>query len=330
MRVGFAPSGRRTAREAVQLARAAEADGFDEVWLAEDYCERGAFAVAGAIGASTSRIAVGLGVVNPWTRHPVLLAMEAAALDEVCKGRALLGVGASNERWMRDQLGIPFERPISRLVDCVQAVRDLLAGRRVRRQVCGYDVDAELSFVPLRPDVPIVAGVKGRRALDRAAAGADGVLLSVLSSPAYIAWAKAQAPTGTRGISAYVLFAHDEEAEVAREQVRPRVAQFLGVHGAHDITRVAGLDQELAAEFRRRLLANEPATELVTDEILDTFAVAGDTARCVEALDGFARAGADSLVIVDSAGPGVQARTLIGAVTRCARQAGLLTPGGDQ
>lgn len=330
MRLGFAPSGRRPASEAVALAREAEASGFDEVWLAEDYCERGAFAVAGAIGASTTRVGVGLGVVNPWTRHPVLLAMETAALDEVCEGRAVLGVGASNKRWMQDQLGIPFELPITRLAECVEAVRDLLAGQHVARRVCGHDVDTALSFAPNRADLPIVMGVKGRRALDRAAAVGDGVLLSVLSSPAYIAWARQRSPQGRHGLSAYVLFAHDDDAELAREQIRPLVGRFLGVHGPHDITRVAGLDQGLAAEFQRRLLAGEAATDLVTDEMLDTFAVAGDTATCAAALRRFAQAGADGLVIVDSAGAGMQAHALLEAVTGCARAAGLLTAGNAQ
>lgn len=329
MRLGFAPSGRRTAGEAVALAREAEASGFDEVWLAEDYCERGAFAVAGAIAASTTSVRIGLGVVNPWTRHPVLLAMEAAALDEVCGGRTVLGLGASNKRWMEEQLGIPFVRPITRLADCVDAVRDLLAGRRVERTVCGHDVAAALSFTPARPDLPIVLGVKGRRAIERAGEVGDGVLLSVLSSPAYITWARGRAQQGSAGVSAYVLFAHDDRAEVARDQVRPLVGRFLGVHGPHDITRVAGLDQDLAAEFQRRLVRGEPATDLVTDEMLDTFAVAGNTEMCAAALTRFAEAGADGLVIVDSAGPGMATHDLLGAVTECADAAGLLGPVGQ-
>src|SRR5690242_15189784 len=82
MRLGYAPSGRRTGAEAVAIGRAVEETGFAELWLSEDYCERGAFAVAGAVAATTSRLHIGIGVVNPWTRHPALLAMETAGLAE--------------------------------------------------------------------------------------------------------------------------------------------------------------------------------------------------------------------------------------------------------
>src|SRR5690606_36246919 len=112
MRLGVAPSGRRSAADAVELARRAEDAGLDEVWVSEDYLERGSFAVAGAMAAATTRMRVGLGVVNPWTRHIALTAMEAHALDEIADGRSVLGIGASNKRWMQDRLGIPFERPI--------------------------------------------------------------------------------------------------------------------------------------------------------------------------------------------------------------------------
>jgi 5,10-methylenetetrahydromethanopterin reductase len=323
VRIGYAPNGRRPAAEAMAAARAAEAAGFAELWLSEDYCERGAFAVAGAVAAVTDRLHIGLGVVNPWTRHPVMLAMEAAALDEIAPGRVLLGLGASNARWMQSWLGIPFEKPITRLRECVEVVRDLLAGRHVRRHACGYDLDVELAL-PARPKIPIVLGVKGPKALSLAADVADGVFLSVLSAPTYVRWARQRAGGPRAQVSAYVMFSCAEDAERARDAIRPRVATFLAIHGDADITRVAGLDPALGREFRRRLLAGAPATELVTDDILDLFTVAGDPEYCARGLRGFADAGLDCLVIIDEAdAPVGEALT---TAAECARAAGVLSP----
>lgn len=61
MYLGLSISGHRTAAEAVLLARLAEDAGLAQVWVSEDYCERGAFSLAGAIAAVTSRIEVGSG-----------------------------------------------------------------------------------------------------------------------------------------------------------------------------------------------------------------------------------------------------------------------------
>jgi 5,10-methylenetetrahydromethanopterin reductase len=301
VRLAFSISGHRSAAEAVALARVAEASGFDEIWITEDYCERGAYAVAGGIAGATTRVRVGIGVVNPWTRHPMLLAMEHAALDELAGGRAVLGLGASNPRWMGEQLGIPFERPLARLEEAVAIVRAALAGDRVRRRGGLFEVDAALAFEPRRRDAPVVLGVKGRKALGLAGRIADGVLLSVLSSPAYVAWARQRLGAPVE-VGAYVAFACERDAAAARDRLRPLVATFLGVHGDHDITRVAGLPAELAGRFRDGWVSGAPRADLVTDELLDTFAVAGDRDDAAEGFRRLASAGVDVLIVRDDGG----------------------------
>jgi 5,10-methylenetetrahydromethanopterin reductase len=306
----------------VASAQAAEEAGFHEVWLPEDYCERGVFAIAGAVAALTNRIQIGIGVINPWTRHPVLTAMETAGLDELTEGRLVLGVGASNERWMTAWLGIPFDRPLTRTRESVEAIRDLLAGKTVQREVIGYPVNTALSFQAQRPDVPIYLGVKGRRAMAVAGECADGVLLSVMSSPGYIAWARQQLQTPGMPVSVYVVFACGEDGDAVRRRVRPAVAKYLGIHGDHDITRVAGLEPELCQEFRNRMLRGESAVELVTDQLLDLFAIAGTPDQCVEGLARFHAGGADTLVLVGDPEATPQETVVAG---RLAQQAGLLS-----
>jgi 5,10-methylenetetrahydromethanopterin reductase len=323
MRLGYAASADAPAPVAVASARAAEEAGFHEVWLPEDYCERGVFAIAGAVAALTDRIQIGIGVINPWTRHPVLTAMETAGLDELAEGRLVLGMGASNERWMTTWLGIAFDKPITRTRESVEAIRDLLAGKTVQRGVGGYPINTALSFQAQRPDVPIYLGAKGRRALAVAGQCADGVLLSVMSSPDYIAWAREQFQAPGKPVSVYVVFACGDDADAVRRRVRPTVAKYLGIHGDHDITRVAGLEPELCHEFRTRMLRGESAVELVTDDVLDRFAIAGTPDQCVEGLARVHAGGADTLVLVGDPEATPQ-ETL--AVGRLALQAGLLSP----
>lgn len=323
MRIGYAPSADADARTVVAAAEAAEAAGFHEVWLAEDYCERGAFAVAGAVAAVTSRIGIGIGVVNPWTRHPVLTAMETAGLDELSEGRLMLGMGASNERWMTSWLGIPFTAPITRTQQAIEIIRALLAGEHVQRRFGEYDVDTALAFKAKRPDVPLYLGGKGRRALEVAGQCADGLLLSVLSAPAYIRWAREQMGVPDKPIGVYVLFACGEDGKAVRERVKPTVAKYLGIHGDHDITRVAGLDRDLCLEFRSRMLGGDAATDLVTDDILNTFAVAGDADQCLASLARFEAGGADTLVLIGDPGSSPEETVAAG---RLAQRAGMLTP----
>jgi 5,10-methylenetetrahydromethanopterin reductase len=303
MRLGLMLSGARTAPDAVRVARRAEQAGIAEIWVSEDYFERGAFAVAAAVAAGTDAAQVGIGVVNPWTRHPMVTAMEFAALDELAGGRAVLGMGASNPVWMQQRCGIPFRAPLAAVRESVTAIRDALAGRRVDLRGEHFTIDAALSFTPART-APIHLGAKGRRSLLLAREIADGVLLSLLSSPAYITWARRQAgPHLWTG--AYVLAACDADATAARAAVRPALATYLGVHGAHDITRIAGLDAETAEKFRAGWLAGSPATELVDDEMIDTFTVAGDLDGCLHGLQRLQAAGLDAAVLRDPGDAGI-------------------------
>ncbi|MDF5756031.1 LLM class flavin-dependent oxidoreductase [Spongiactinospora sp. TRM90649] len=299
MRLAFSISGARTAGAAVRAAREAEAAGCDTVWITEDYCERGAFALAGAIAAATSRVRIGIGVINPWTRHPALIAMELAALEEISEGRAVLGLGASNPRWMTDQLGIPFDRPIGRLTESVDVIRALMTGEPVHHEGEHFRVDARLAFTPPRIRPPIVLGVKGPRALAMAAGRADGLLLSILSSAPYIASVREHVGPKVE-LAAYVgLCVDDGNPAAARDRARPGVATYLGVHGDHEITRIPGLDPDRCAAFREGWRSGTPRTDLVDDALLDLFTAAGHRSDAARHLSGLAAAGLDVAVIRD-------------------------------
>ena len=86
-RLGLALSNEVPVSQTVALAVRAEQLGFSEVWLPESGHGRGLFTVAASVAAATRRVGIGIGIVNPFWRHPSLIAMEAAALDEASGGR---------------------------------------------------------------------------------------------------------------------------------------------------------------------------------------------------------------------------------------------------
>jgi len=297
VRLGLRISGHRPVSEAIRLAVAAEEAGVHEIWLTEDYLERGVFSVAGAVAAVTSKVTIGLGVVNPFSRHPGVTAMETAALDEIAGGRIVLALGGSNERWMEHWLGIEFSKPLSAVREARQIIDTLLAGGRVDVDGDRFRVHAEMSFLPAH-QTPIWYGVKGIHGLEAASKEADGVVLSVLSSPAYVSWVRDVVGPGTR-IGAFVELTLRDDAVEARDSLRPFIARFLGMHGDGPITRVAGLDSATAQRFRSAMLAGEPDVAAVTDEIVDTFALAGDLAGCASGFRRFVAAGVDTLIVGD-------------------------------
>lgn len=297
MRLGIRASGHRPAAEVIALAVAAENAGFDEIWLTEDYLERGIFSIAGAVASATNSITIGLGVVNPFTRHPGLTAMEAAALCELAPGRVILALGGSNKRWMNEWLGIEFSHPLAAVREARAIIATLLAGHRVDHNGRHFSVSTKMAFHP-DPVPPIWYGVKGPLGVAAAAEDAQGVTLSTLSSAPYVEWVRGIVGP-TKQIAAFVEFLIDEDDAAAYDAVRPAVAKYLGMHGDAEITRQAGLDRDVALRLSAAVQAGSPDVKAVTDEVIDMFAVVGGRQRCADGLRRFAAAGLDTFVVGD-------------------------------
>src|SRR5438093_11487000 len=83
--------------ELVALARQAEEAGASHVFVADEGTERDVFVVLAVMAGATSRVMLGTGITNPFTRHPIALAAAFATLAEVAPGRlvAVLGTGGT-------------------------------------------------------------------------------------------------------------------------------------------------------------------------------------------------------------------------------------------
>ena len=297
---GIALMGADVPSHVTTWARAAERAGLGSVWIIEDYFHPGAYALAAAAAAVTERLAIGLGVVNPFTRHPVLLAMETAALAGIAPGRVVLGLGSSNRRWIEAQMGIPFKAPLGGLRESVEIVRRLLAGERVtfRGEVFTVD-DVELEWRPPEA-VPILLGVKGPRALRLAGEIADGVLCSVLASPQHVRRVRQTAGAGRPDFTvlAYLIVAISHDGHRARAAARPLIARYLSVLHGQSILLDAGLGPERTRPFREALGRGAPAADLVDDALIDALAVAGTPEHCRGQLARWAEAGLDAPIAV--------------------------------
>src|SRR5215831_4004884 len=123
-------SGATNSRHCIEFAKIAEANGYHCVWFAENAFGRGVLPAASACAMATQRAGIGLGVFNPYNRHPTLMAMEIGALDELAQGRARLGIGsgiaASTER-----MGLSTDRPLAAVRDAITIVRAMLKGEEV-------------------------------------------------------------------------------------------------------------------------------------------------------------------------------------------------------
>jgi alkanesulfonate monooxygenase SsuD/methylene tetrahydromethanopterin reductase-like flavin-dependent oxidoreductase (luciferase family) len=114
----------------VRLAARADALGLARVDVAEGWSHDAPVLLA-EIAAQTERIGLGASVLSMWGRTPATLAMTAAGLQRVSRGRFMLGLGAGSPPLAEGLHGLTYERPVDRLRDTLVAVRALLDGERL-------------------------------------------------------------------------------------------------------------------------------------------------------------------------------------------------------
>ena len=178
MRIGIQlPEVEREVRwsEYLAIARAAEAVGFNSIWVGDHLLYRGidgrergpwdAWTLLAALAAATERVQLGPLVACTAFHPPGLIARMAATLAEVSAGRFVLGLGAGwNEEEFR-AFGLPFDHRVSRFEESFALIRRLLAGERVTLAGSYFQAqDAVLIPAPLtRPRLMI--GSNGPRML---------------------------------------------------------------------------------------------------------------------------------------------------------------------
>jgi probable F420-dependent oxidoreductase len=230
-----------------EVARRAEALGYDRVWAAEAGTAD-AFVLLTACAAATGQIGLATGVVPIQTRTPSLMAQAAASVQDASGGRFTLGIGVSSptivERWN----GLPYDAPLSRMQEYVGIVRALLAGEKVSHAGAHYRVDGYRVLMALPPAPPILLGALGERMLAMAGEIADGVCLNWIVADA-VPDALRQVRTGGPAQTAvFVRVCVTDDVESARAWARREVMGYVIVpayrraferHGFGDICAAA-------------------------------------------------------------------------------------------
>jgi len=301
-RYGLAFLGAPRVPEMVELAILAEAAGCESVWIAETRIMRDGFVPAGAIAARTSRIGIGTGIVNVFTRGPVLSAISFATLDEASAGRAIVGLGTGSPLVLAAQ-GHGFERPLGRLRDFVAVQRRLLTGEPVHYQGATLQVaGAQLEFEPWRRAIPIHLGVTGPKALELAGELADGAMLNGFLPPDYVVRARQRIAGGAAragrtmadiDVSMALIFSTDADSHAACDAARPLVATYMT--RMPNIAAEMGFDDELLDRVRRAVTEGGIPAGLpfIDDAMVQRVTIAGTPDECLARIDDYRAAGVD-------------------------------------
>jgi F420-dependent oxidoreductase-like protein len=285
----------------IERAKLAEAAGYESVWTAEAY---GSDVVSPLcwIGANTSKIKLGTGLMQISARTPACAAMTAATIDHLSGGRLILGLGVSGPQVVEGWYGQPFPRPLARTREYVEIIRTILrrehpvsyAGVHYPMPYpggTGLGKPLKITVHPLRPDVPIYLGAEGPRNVKLATEIADGWLPIFYSPHRPGMYEGIEFPTGFE-IACPVTTIVTDDVEAGLGFVKLSLSFYIGGMGARDrnfhldvVSRMgfeaeARKVQELFLDGRR-----DEAVAAVPDALADEISLVGPPERIRDRLE---------------------------------------------
>jgi 5,10-methylenetetrahydromethanopterin reductase len=302
--------------EMIESARVMDRAGIDTIWLAEAYPwwrkhgmeARSSTVTSALIARETERLTVGWGIISPFTRHPVQVAMDARVVQEAAgPGRFLLGFGTS--KIFLNNARLNGKRTLRPMREAVDIVRGVLAGGAFE-----YEGETFSASVPGLEDgaeaprgvPPLYVAATAPKMQALAGEIADGCLTPSITTPAFVRYTRENVNADI-DIGCTIVSSIDEsDREAGRDGAREIAGMYLAnkvqnIKGAADtLLDLARLSQE---EIRPIAEAMEQGGRLaakakVTDEILDKCKpIAGTPADCIAAIEEYRAVGCTHVML---------------------------------
>jgi alkanesulfonate monooxygenase SsuD/methylene tetrahydromethanopterin reductase-like flavin-dependent oxidoreductase (luciferase family) len=287
------------------------------------------FAVLAACATQTSRILLGTSISSVFVRTAPTIAMAAMTVDDLSRGRFILGVGSSHKVQVEGEHGVPYAKPLTRVRETVDLIRQLAQVGRVSFH--GETVRVEnfdLWFTPRRRGLPIYLSAGFAKMAALCGEIADGIILtrSTLATAAeirrHLAEGALRAGRQPEEVTVTSLLptAVGETRQQALDALRPGLAFYAGFFprynrliAAHGFAAEA---EAIAAAWARG--DRDAAERAVSDPLIEATSIAGTPQDCCERIEAYRQSGIDLPILSPFArGPGAKAK-FEAAIRACA------------
>jgi 5,10-methylenetetrahydromethanopterin reductase len=316
--------------EMLESARVMDEAGLDTIWLAEAYPwwrkhgmeARSSTVLSALMARDTERLTVGWGIISPYTRHPVQVAMDARIVQEAAgPGRFIVGFGTSKIFLNNTKQGGPpkVTKPLAHMRDSVAIVRGALGGERFSYDGRAFSADLPALMPEAEaPDWTVPVYVAATAPLMQELGGeiGDGLLTPSITTPAFVRYtrenvARGAANAGREGEDVdvgctIVASIHASDREAGRDGAR----EIAGMYLANKFQNIKGSADTLLDLAEIRMEELQPvaeamerggrlaAKEQVTDSLLDRCKpIAGTPADCIAAIEEYRDAGCTHIML---------------------------------
>ena len=269
------------------------------MWIPETWGMEN-FSMLGAASMQNKFSKIGSSIINIYSRSPSLIAMGAATVDKISKGRLILGLGTSSVPIIEDFHGQSFESPIQRMKEYVDIIRLALNGEKINYSGEIFSLkDFSLLVKPLRNEIPIYLAAINKKMVELTWNIADGVIFYLRPKDEMKKTIPNMQKTRKIDTSLQIITCVDHDYEKAINRAKKTLSfyiavgkiyrEFLELNGYSDIV------HEIYNEYNKTGL--KKLDELVPDKILDDLCIAGTSEDGIKKLQKFRDAGIDLPII---------------------------------
>jgi probable F420-dependent oxidoreductase len=296
-----APTG--DVKSTIELAQAAEAAGYDDLWLA-DAGGLDALTLTPLLLEKTSKVRVGIAVVPAYTRTPGVLSSTLTVIGQAYPGRFVPGLGTSSHTIIEDWHGLKLEKPLTRMKETVALMRSMMAGEKTAYE--GETLRSKGYRQGPIEGMPIYLAALRPKMIEAAAEVADGVILNLFPRSAlprimeHVAIGAERAgkkPEDVEIVCRHMMVVTDDKA-LGREAFRGAFVSYYSTPVYNKFLAWAGYE-DAANEIREGWAAKdrERTAAALPDELVDEIGLIGTAQETQALMRGYAEGGIHTNIV---------------------------------
>jgi alkanesulfonate monooxygenase SsuD/methylene tetrahydromethanopterin reductase-like flavin-dependent oxidoreductase (luciferase family) len=172
-RIGLVVDGINAAA-AVTTITTAEAAGVRQIWMTQSPFNPDTTTIFASAAAKTSVVRLGTAIIPIYLRHPLALAQQALAIDDIAPGRFRLGIGPSHRPLIEGVYGLSQTTPLAYMREYLQVLRAALWEGKVNHH--GHFFNVVVASMSRTAKIPLLISTLGEKAFLLAGEISDGAL----------------------------------------------------------------------------------------------------------------------------------------------------------
>ena len=299
MRIACSLGSLLSVEEVLQCSKSLSDSKIDSIWIPETWGMEN-FSTMSAVASNTDSQKIGSSIINIYSRSPSTIAMGAATVDILSKGRLILGLGTSSMPIVEDFHGNKFSNPVQRMKEYVEIIRLALSKKQMNYSGKVFQLNNfTLLIEPKRKSIPIYLAAINEKMVNLSWEIADGVIF-------YLRPLEEMKKTITKmqskkriDVTCQIITCISEDSEIAILRAKKTLAFYISVGNIYrEFLSKNGFQNEtnnIFDEFKKSGFKSNH--ELVTEKMLNSLCIAGNPNESKQQLQKFRDSGVDLPII---------------------------------